>query len=75
MHNLKGSCDNFPTSLILIYQESENEDAAIVGHSKVSLIHRIPSACFVESGTARMLLYSRDTLLESLTHVDYFDQL
>lgn len=51
MHSLKASSDNFPTSLILLLSESENLKVSVVGHSKISPMHRFPNACFIESGS------------------------
>lgn len=45
MVSLAKSCDNFPTSLVMV-----NNKKDVVGHSKLSLIPSIQDACFVESG-------------------------
>lgn len=48
MHSLESSCDNLPTSLILILYDADGE--IVVGHSKISPLHKMPNGCFVESG-------------------------
>lgn len=50
MHSLKASSDNFPTSLILLHSGSENSTESVIGHCKVSPMHRFPKACFIETG-------------------------
>uniref|UniRef100_A0A1B6L3D2 N-acetyltransferase domain-containing protein n=1 Tax=Graphocephala atropunctata TaxID=36148 RepID=A0A1B6L3D2_9HEMI len=44
MLSLKKSCDNLPTSLVMVYNGAE-----VVGHSRLSPIPALPDACFVES--------------------------
>lgn len=43
LHSLSSSSDQFPTSLILL------KDEKLIGHAKLSIIPRIPNACFIES--------------------------
>ncbi|XP_023016303.2 N-alpha-acetyltransferase 80 [Leptinotarsa decemlineata] len=43
LHSLQNSCDNLPTSLILL------EEKKLVGHLKLSVIPSKKNACFVES--------------------------
>uniref|UniRef100_A0A1B6CMK8 N-acetyltransferase domain-containing protein n=1 Tax=Clastoptera arizonana TaxID=38151 RepID=A0A1B6CMK8_9HEMI len=44
MWSLKASCDQFPTSLVLVYKKCE-----VVGHARMTLIPSLVSACFIES--------------------------
>ncbi|XP_065205384.1 N-alpha-acetyltransferase 80 [Planococcus citri] len=46
IHSLKSSCDNLPTSLILILYDADGE--IVIGHSKISPLHKMPNGCFVE---------------------------
>ncbi|KAG5872553.1 hypothetical protein JTB14_033972 [Gonioctena quinquepunctata] len=43
LHSLRSSCDNLPTSLILLKQKK------LIGHLKLSVIPSMKNSCFLES--------------------------
>lgn len=46
---LECSCDNLPTSLVLVNNENGNKPD-VVGHSKITTIPSLPEGAFIESG-------------------------
>ncbi|KAG8231886.1 hypothetical protein J437_LFUL009735 [Ladona fulva] len=47
LRSLTASCDELPTCLVLIQNESDT--IKVIGHSKLSKIPTVPEGCFVES--------------------------
>ncbi|KAG0728771.1 N-acetyltransferase 6 [Chionoecetes opilio] len=48
MRSLSSSCDQFPTSLVLLHT-SPKEATEVIGHSRLSILPREPSSAWVES--------------------------
>ncbi len=52
MRTLNSSCDEFPTSLILLRTTSQ-DSTEVVGHSKMNILHQEPDSAWVESVVIR----------------------
>lgn len=68
LYSLESSCDNLPTSLVLV-KEEKNKCKSVVGHSKITPIPSIPDSVFVETGKLFNFVYLiQVSLLETFNH-------